>query len=97
MKQLPIVALLLLFLAFLPGQAGAHALLIGSDPKDGEVLKDPIDAVVLNFNETVVPIDVRVLDASGSVITSMRDVRVRDSEMRIHLPAEMPKGTYLVT
>lgn len=72
-------------------------MLIGSDPKDGDVLKDPIEAVVLNFNETVVPVDVRVLDAAGSTIAETRNVRVRDSEMRIILPPEMPKGTYLVT
>jgi copper transport protein len=88
---------LFLFLALAPAEPRAHALLLGSDPKDGEVLKDPIEAVVLNFNETIVPVDVRVLDAAGSAITGMRDVRVRDSEMRIILPPEMPKGAYLVT
>ena len=97
MKRLTILALLLAFLAFVPDAARAHALLIGSDPKDGDVLKDPIDTIVLNFNETVVPVDVRVLDGAGSVIAETRNVRVRDSEMRINLPAEMPKGTYLVT
>ncbi len=97
MKRLTILALLLTVLAFAPDPARAHALLLGSDPKDGAVLKDPIDAVVLSFNETVVPVDVRVLDGTGAVIAEMRNVRVRDSEMRINLPAEMPEGTYLVT
>lgn len=97
MKRSTILALFLLLLAFAPGIARAHALLLGSEPKDGQVLKDPIEAVILNFNETIVPVDVRVLDATGSVIAGLREVRVRDSEMRIMLPAEMPKGTYLVT
>jgi len=97
MKRLASLFLFLVLLAFVPGHAGAHALLIGTEPKDGAVLKDPIDAVVLNFNETVVPVDVRVLDGAGSVIAETRDARVRDSEMRINLPAEVPKGTYLVT
>lgn len=97
MKKLSILALLLLALAFAPGPAHAHALLIDTDPDNGEVLKDPIDAVVLNFNETVVAIDVRILNGAGSVIADTKDVRVRDSELRIKLPAEMPKDTYLVT
>lgn len=97
MKRTAILALLLLFLAFAPDCAHAHALLLGSNPRNGEVLKDPVEAVVLNFNETIVPVDVRVLDAAGSAIAGMRDVRVRDSELRIILPAEVPKGTYLVT
>lgn len=97
MKRLALLILFLLLPAFAPGHADAYTRLIGSDPKDGAVLKDPIKAIVLNFNETVVPVDVRVLDATGSAIAETRNVRVRDSKMRIILPPEMPKGTYLVT
>ncbi|MCX7356219.1 MAG: copper resistance protein CopC [Alphaproteobacteria bacterium] len=97
MKRSTILVLFLVFLSFTPSEGRAHALLIGSDPKDGAVLKDAIEAVVLSFNEAVVPVDVRVLDAAGSAIAETRNVRVRDSEMRIILPPEMPKGTYLVT
>lgn len=97
MKRFSIVAALFLVLALTPGLARAHAVLLGTEPPNGAVLGEPVSEIALFFNEMVAPVDVRVLNGAGSVVTGPRDVRARDAEVRVILPPEMPPGAYLVT
>ena len=60
--------LLLLLLVTLPRLASAHAVLLDAMPADGSRVDAPPSMVMLHFNEPVVPIEVRLVDANGHTI-----------------------------
>ena len=76
--------------------ASAHATLLGSDPKDGSVLKASPDVVTLRFDEPVrsTARSIRVFDARGAVVPT--DVSSRGSVVSASLPAAMATGSYVV-
>lgn len=93
-RVLASLAALLWVLTF-ASTAWAHATLLSSEPADGSVLAQPPKMVQLNFNETIAPAVVGVIDADGHA----RDVAVRavGQSLLIVLPDDLPKGTQIVS
>src|SRR5699024_1485148 len=86
-------------LAFLLGwaaPAGAHAVLLESDPAEGAVLDMAPSAVELSFNEPVrVDEDaVVVMDPSGTPLDGVSAAAV-DRTVRIELPYGLSDGTHV--
>src|SRR3954454_2923670 len=77
------------------GAAWAHATLLSSEPADGSVLTLPPKMVQLQFNESVAPSVIGVIDASGKA----RDVATRavGQSVLIVLPDDLPQGTQIVS
>ncbi|WP_454042024.1 copper resistance CopC/CopD family protein [Cellulosimicrobium sp. Marseille-Q8652] len=88
-------AVLLVFLA--SGPAAAHAVLVGTDPRDGAVLDAPPDALTITFNEPVRVVDggTTVLSADGSDVAV--DVSAVDDALVITPDGTLGDGTYVVS
>jgi copper transport protein len=75
----------------------AHAVLVAAAPEDGAALEAPPAEIVLRFNEPVLLVALRVLDAAGRPVDlPRRDARV-DAAIRVPLPGALPYGAYLVS
>lgn len=76
--------------------ATGHAMLLGTDPADGDVLSAPPTVVTLTFNEPVQADDdgVRLLDAAGDVLPA--PVRPVDDTVEVTVPTDLPEGSYIV-
>ncbi|HEX6011406.1 MAG TPA: CopD family protein [Geminicoccaceae bacterium] len=88
-------ALLCLF-ALAPSSVSAHAVLVEARPGDGERLDRPPAEIELRFNEPVVPVAVRLLDASGAEVQGVA-VEPRGETLVVHPPSPLPEGTYLLS
>lgn len=79
------------------GPAAAHAVLVETDPADGQVLADSPDQVTVTFNE---PVSLaahgnQLLDAQGTEVPA--DISALDAQVLL-VPAEpLRDGTYVVT
>ncbi|HMM91324.1 copper resistance CopC/CopD family protein [Bradyrhizobium sp.] len=75
--------------------AWAHATLLSSEPADGSVLAQPPKMVQLNFNESISPSVVGLIDAGGKT----RDVALRavGQSVLIVLPDDLPPGTQIIS
>lgn len=75
--------------------ASAHATLLSSDPVDGSVLAQPPKMVQLQFDESVAPGTIRVIDAAGKA----REVATRaiGQQVLIVMPDDLPQGTQIVS
>jgi copper transport protein len=79
----------------LPGHA--HAVLLDSSPKPGEMLMRPPTEVVANFNEGVGPIFFKVLDDKGREVGKPAQIRLDGTKMILPLDDTLPNGTYVLT
>jgi len=95
MRPLALVAALLLLVGF-AGEASAHAALVFADPRDGTVLAQAPTAVQLRFNESVTAGAVNLIDASGKQ-RSDAVIDAKDEAINVTLPADLPKGTQIVS
>lgn len=86
----------LLALSWVP-QAAAHAVLLERFPAETASMPSAPHEVRLRFNEAVMPVSVRVLDASGRSVTGPEDVTETDETVRIQLPKDMSSGSYIVS
>jgi copper transport protein len=88
------LAALLTALCFASG-ALAHASLVSTEPADGSVVAQAPKTVQLNFNESVAPAVVSLIDAAGKA----RDVTIRtaDQSVVIALPDDLPGGTQILS
>jgi copper transport protein len=77
--------------------AHAHAVLLGSSPEADQVLETSPAEVVLNFNENVGPIFIKVLDLSGSEVGSPTDWSVKGNDVFMPLGDTLENGTYILT
>lgn len=78
--------------------AGAHALLVSSDPADGVSLEAPPSAVTLTFTEEPDPglSSVDVIDSSGTPLSGEAEVPEGQARtMRVEVP-ELEEGVYTV-
>lgn len=75
----------------------AHAMLVASEPADGAALAVAPGEIVLRFNEPVMPVALRVLDAAGSTLAVAPPPPLSDSVVRATLPAALPAGAYLAS
>ncbi|MBM4233407.1 MAG: hypothetical protein FJ160_04375 [Gammaproteobacteria bacterium] len=78
-------------------QGLAHAVLLDSSPKPGEMLMQSPSEVVANFNEGVGPIFFRVLDVQGQPVGDPGKIRLDGTKMTLPLRASLPNGTYVLT
>jgi copper transport protein len=95
MRPLALVAALLLLIG-IAGKASAHASLVFTDPRDGTVLAQAPKTVQLRFNESVTAGAVNLIDATGKLRTDAV-VDARDEAINVALPADLPKGTQIVS
>src|ERR1700756_1501579 len=95
MRLVAFVAALLLLAGF-AGEASAHASLVFADPRDGTVLAQAPKTVQLRFNESVTAGAVNLIDASGKQRTDVV-VDAGDEAINVALPADLPKGTQIVS
>jgi copper transport protein len=86
----------LLSVVCLASAASAHASLVSAQPSDGSVLAQAPNTMQLRFNEAVTPVVVGLIDAAGK---SRDDVTVRavDNSIVLALPANLPRGTQIVS
>lgn len=76
-----------ILLLMLPVLAGAHAVLLGSDPADGAQLDARPHALELRFNEPVRALQLRVLDGHGAPVASLAVDASAAATLRLPLPA----------
>jgi copper transport protein len=79
----------------LASAAWAHATLLSSEPADGSVLARPPKMVQLNFNESITPAVVGLIDAQGKT----RDIAARavGQSVLMVMPDDLPQGTQIVS
>ncbi len=99
-SRLTFLLLLCITLALLfPGQASAHAVLLGSSPEPNQQLDDSPGEIRLWFNEDVnlAGEAVRLLDALGSPVR-LEDVGYGENAtvIRASIPGALPDGSYVV-
>jgi copper transport protein len=90
-----ILAVLLLLVCFV-GEASAHASLAFSEPRDGAVLAQAPKTVQLRFNESVTAGAVNLIDAAGK-LRSDATVEAKDEAISVTLPADLPRGTQIIS
>ncbi|MER6354875.1 copper resistance protein CopC [Streptomyces sp. NPDC001634] len=82
------------------GSASAHAVLKGTDPADGSVLKTAPKAVTLTFTESVGLLDdsIRVLDPGNRRVHTGKQEHAdgRSDTATVTLPSGLAQGTYIV-
>ena len=88
------VAALLVALCLATG-AFAHASLVSAEPADGSVVVSSPKTLQLQFNESVSPAVVSLIDATGK--TRAVTVRAVDRSVVIVLPDDLPPGTQVVS
>ncbi|MCW4354427.1 copper resistance protein CopC [Hoyosella sp. YIM 151337] len=83
-------------LLFAAPPAVAHAVLLGTDPGDGDILDSTPEIVTLTFNENItLPAEgVNVLDAAGAPVPS--DARSVDATVQVTFDGDLDDGTYIV-
>jgi copper transport protein len=95
MRLIAGLATLLSVLCF-TSDALAHASLVSAEPGDGSVLTRAPKTMQLRFNEAVKPEVVSLIDAEGNARDDAT-VRARDDTIVITLPANLPRGTQVVS
>ena len=80
----------------LPWTWQAHTVLLATSPAAGTRLEASPAEVTLRFNEPVRPIAVRVLDATGTVVTAPDAVAAADDTVQVDLPTSLTPGSYLI-
>src|SRR4051794_11497785 len=90
------LALLLLLALCWPGPVAAHAVLVEVQPEDGVRLEQPPAEFLLRFNEPVVPVAVRLLDATGAEVPGV-EVLPKGETVTIRPAAPLATGTYLLS
>ncbi|MBR1189572.1 CopD family protein [Bradyrhizobium sp. AUGA SZCCT0160] len=94
LRAIAAVAALLVALC-LATEAFAHASLVAAEPADGSVVAEAPKTVQLQFNESVTPAVVNLIDAAGK--TRAVTVRAVDQSVVIVLPDDLPRGTQVVS
>ena len=94
LRAIAAVAALLVALC-LATETFAHASLVAAEPADGSVVAESPKTVQLQFNESVTPAVVNLIDAAGK--TRAVTVRAVDQSVVIVLPDDLPRGTQVVS
>lgn len=89
------LALILLCFALLPLQALAHAQLRGSDPAEGAVVAEAPAAIILDFNEAVAPLVLRLIAPDGAA-TDLEGT-AENTTVTVAPPADLGDGTHLLS
>ncbi|MBR1225555.1 copper resistance protein CopC [Bradyrhizobium sp. AUGA SZCCT0176] len=94
LRAIAAVAALLVALCFAT-DTFAHASLVDAEPADGSVVAEAPKTLQLQFNESVTPAVVNLIDAAGK--TRAVTVRAVDQSVVIVLPDDLPRGTQVVS
>jgi copper transport protein len=86
----------LLWVLCLASSASAHASLVSAEPGDGSVVAQAPQRVQLRFNEPVTPVVIGLIDATGKTRDDVT-VRAVDDTITLALPANLPRGTQVVS
>lgn len=84
-------------MAGLSAPAWSHAVLLGSTPEAEASLDVSPSEIVLNFNENVGPIFIRILDRTGQEVGDLGDWTVDGNDVITPINGELPDGTYIAT
>jgi copper transport protein len=95
MRLIAGLATLLSVLCF-ASSASAHASLVSAEPNDGSVVAQAPRTLELRFNEPVTPIVIGLIDAAGKARDDVT-VRAVDDTIVLALPANLPRGTQIVS
>jgi copper transport protein len=95
MRLIAGLATLLSVLCF-ASSASAHASLVSAEPSDGSVVAQAPQTVQLRFNEPVTPVVIGLIDALGKTRDDVT-VRAVDDTIVLALPANLPRGTQIVS
>jgi copper transport protein len=95
MRTFSFVALVIGALVVHAGTALAHSTLVSSDPADGAVLAAQPPHLVLNFNEPVSPLVIRLIDDQGR--STALSYRVEDTAVIIDEPGDIGRGSHALS
>jgi copper transport protein len=79
------------------GELAAHATLLRSVPADGARLRETPSAIVLEFDEPVVPIAITLTDATGAARTPAARPAVEGQRVLLALPSPLDPGGYIAS
>lgn len=77
--------------------ANAHAVLMDSSPKSGEMLASAPKELKLTFNENVGPIFFKVLDRAGKEVGDAGEIKLDGYSLILPLGEALPNGSYVLT
>lgn len=80
-----------------PIAATAHARFVDASPPPGAVLDHGPEKVVLQFNEPVQPVSVRLIDSNGVDRAAGKIPHAIDADVVLELGEALPAGKYLVS
>lgn len=80
-----------------PATALAHAVLIDSNPKAGQMLAAAPAEVSATFNESVGPIFFKILDRTGKEVGNAGEIKLEGTRLILPLGSQLPNGTYMLT
>ncbi|WP_319774233.1 CopD family protein [Breoghania sp.] len=77
-------------------QAHAHAALTSTEPADAAILKTAPKRFLLQFNEPVAPLVLRLVAPNGAA-TELERSTLRDTTLDIEAPANLAEGTHVLS
>jgi copper transport protein len=77
--------------------AFAHAVLMESSPKAGQMFDTSPKEISVTFNENVGPIFFKILDKTGKDVGSPGEIKIDGYKLTLPLNATLPNGTYVLT
>jgi copper transport protein len=80
-----------------PALAAAHAVLLGSSPEPKASVDAAPSEIVLEFNENVGPVFLKVLDHTGQEVGGPGEIVLDGNKLRLPLSTPLDDGTYIVT
>ena len=96
LMRIVVVVAAVLLLVCSAREALAHASLALAEPRDGTVLAQAPETVQLLFNEEVAAGAVNLIDAAGK-LRSDAIIHASGEQVSVTLPADLPKGTQIVS
>ena len=79
------------------GVARAHAVVVGTEPADGDLLAEAPAEVAVRFNEPVALTRAQVLGPDGEDVLPSEEVESREDGLHLALPEDLAQGTYTVS
>lgn len=77
-------------------QASAHAVLTQSIPANGSIVQDSPQQIVLEFSDSIFPVEIKLLDKDGLEVVVLANEESSNNSVRIDLDEELEPGTYLI-
>lgn len=99
MRRWTILGALLLALLACIGAAApvhAHATLVSSEPAEGAILRAAPPRLILTFNESVSPLVMRLVSATGAT-TALEATVDRETSLAVVLPSGLAAGTHVLS